>query len=251
MSSQLLYYGFCYVWETRVMIKLIELYPCNALAGKKTAHFIYHIYSHISFWTVSFWTVYLYHPVLPQHRTCRRIEVLLEVVSLYLGCSAVSVVPSYVVYFWYVCIIPPGTGAFCRLHVFHQGPHRHGGRSIYVQTLQRWHAILQGKLGNWWLPPCTLLQWLCILLVYTRSDIELWETLKSNFILEYLSPDARWRKVIAIFNRGSMAFLYLVTCLVHLGPSLPRSSSHISGCTRRKLTKLAGSSCRSSGRSRW
>ncbi|XP_014675246.1 PREDICTED: sulfotransferase family cytosolic 1B member 1-like [Priapulus caudatus] len=35
----------------------------------------------------------------------------------------------------------------------------------------------------------------------------------------------------------------MVSCLVHLGPSLARSSSNIFGCTLRKLKKDAGSSC--------
>ena len=61
------------------------------------------------------------------------------------------------------------------------------------------------------------------------------------------SPAARCRKVIAIFISGSMAFLKLVSFLVHLGPIVVISLSNISGGMRRKLIKDAGSSCLSSG----
>ena len=69
----------------------------------------------------------------------------------------------------------------------------------------------------------------------THTDMVLCGTLKSNFMLPYLSPEAKCRIVIASFKPGSRAFRYGVSCLVISGPNLSRSSSNMSGGTRRKL----------------
>ena len=68
-----------------------------------------------------------------------------------------------------------------------------------------------------------------------------------HVMTSFLYSAAKCRKVIAIFISSSMAFLKLVSLLVHLGPILVISSSNISGDIRRKLMKDAGSSCLSSG----
>ena len=51
----------------------------------------------------------------------------------------------------------------------------------------------------------------------------------------HLSPDAKWRIFIASFKPGSRDFRYGVSCLAISGLNLSRSSSNMSGGTRRKL----------------
>ena len=86
----------------------------------------------------------------------------------------------------------------------------------------------------------------CYIFLRTYIETVLFGTLQSNFMLAYLSPDARWRIVMAILNPGSSTFLYRVSFLVSEWRSLSRSSSNGSGGTLRWLKELAGSSYRSS-----